>query len=549
MSYTFNISLSVLNHLGRNLYRNFITVIGEAISNSWDADANNVWINIDRESRSMTITDDGLGMSSDDFQYKFLKIGYSKRNSNQFHTAKGRPFIGRKGIGKLALLSCSNKIHIASKSLGCEIVGGLVDNSGLDEAIKDDISVTEYSLGEYGNDIEKNLVNYSSGTSLYFEGLNDGVINSINYLKKIIALDFRFSLIDQTFSIHLNGELIDLDALNDLASATQFVWQLNEIRDEYLSKKISPAINPNVKSYLSKTSTMKICGFIASTNTPSDLKIRGSNEKVSLDLFVNGRLREKDILKHIPTARIVESYLYGQIHYDALEYETDAFTSSREGIVKDDPIFSDFIKNFEAIIRGVIDEWDGLRRRVGNDGDPDNNAITKKRRKAQELFNVTAKEMVPSVPDKTVKSWVAQLSEEAQFNIPSYAECFIAENLLREFIRHQNISFSKEANEQAEHWKKREQTAKAAANIAYDIRQSREDLQYLDMDALSNLIDKPDNPTKDFGIARDAKVYKPMRDAVAHTSLITDTAKTQIELVSINIKARLRQLLDSCNDR
>src|SRR5690554_7042619 len=51
-NFTFNISLSVLNHLGRNLYRNFITVIGEAISNSWDADANNVWIYIDRENDS-----------------------------------------------------------------------------------------------------------------------------------------------------------------------------------------------------------------------------------------------------------------------------------------------------------------------------------------------------------------------------------------------------------------------------------------------------------------------------------------------------------------
>ena len=33
--YTFNISLSILNHLGRNLYRSFITVLGEAISNAW----------------------------------------------------------------------------------------------------------------------------------------------------------------------------------------------------------------------------------------------------------------------------------------------------------------------------------------------------------------------------------------------------------------------------------------------------------------------------------------------------------------------------------
>ena len=36
--FTFEISLSVLNHLGRNLYRSFMTVVGEALSNSWDAD-------------------------------------------------------------------------------------------------------------------------------------------------------------------------------------------------------------------------------------------------------------------------------------------------------------------------------------------------------------------------------------------------------------------------------------------------------------------------------------------------------------------------------
>ena len=73
--FNFNISLSVLNHLGRNLYRNVITVIGEAISNSWDADAKNVWIEIDRDNNSMCILDDGIGMDPNDFQNKFLKIG------------------------------------------------------------------------------------------------------------------------------------------------------------------------------------------------------------------------------------------------------------------------------------------------------------------------------------------------------------------------------------------------------------------------------------------------------------------------------------------
>lgn len=543
MGFTFNISLSVLNHLGRNLYRNFITVIGEAISNSWDADASNVWIEIDRDARSMFIFDDGSGMSADDFQTKFLKIGYSKRKDGQFQTPKGRPYIGRKGIGKLALLSCAQKVHIATKAVDLDIVGGQIDNAGLDEAIEDDISANEYALNMPDRKSIEKLSDSSSGTSIYFERLNEGVINTIEYLRKIIALNFRFSLIDQSFSIFLNGEPVTVDVLDDLAGVTQFVWQLNQPNDDYLSQKISPAVNQNVKDYISRTSKMGIAGFVASTNKPSDLKIRGTKEKVTLDLFVNGRLREKDILKHIPTARIVESYLYGQIHYNELDYSIDAFTSSREGVKNDDPLFSGFLKEFEAIVRGIIDEWDALRRKIGDDGDSDNTAITPKRRKAQELFHATAKEMVPDKPSQKVESWISVLSDEAQYNIPSYTECFIAENLLREYIRDKNMPLSAEAQATAGQWKTREQQFKATANIAYDVRQSKEDLQYLSMDDLSNLVDKPENPTKELGIARDAKVYKPVRDAVAHTALITDNAKSQLSIVFENIKARLKSLL------
>jgi HSP90 family molecular chaperone len=117
MSFKFEISLSILNHLGRNLYRNFITVIGEAISNSWDAYAHNVWIDINKENGTMYIVDDGTGMTEDDFQNKFLKIGYSKRVDNS-SSSHNRPYIGRKDIGKLALLSCASRVHISSKSIG-----------------------------------------------------------------------------------------------------------------------------------------------------------------------------------------------------------------------------------------------------------------------------------------------------------------------------------------------------------------------------------------------------------------------------------------------
>src|SRR2546425_1281983 len=124
--FTFEISLSVLNDLGRRLYRSFATVLGEAISNSWDADADNVWIYVDKTTNSFIIKDDGNGMTSDDFQNKFLKIGYSKRKKGETHSPKGRPYIGRKGIGKLALLSCAERITVISKTHGGDYVGGVI---------------------------------------------------------------------------------------------------------------------------------------------------------------------------------------------------------------------------------------------------------------------------------------------------------------------------------------------------------------------------------------------------------------------------------------
>lgn len=548
MSYTFNISLSILNHLGRNLYRNIITVIGEAISNSWDADAGNVWIDIDRDSRTMYIVDDGIGMSDADFQDKFLKIGYSKRNTSSI-SMKERPFIGRKGIGKLALLSCAKKVHIATKAAGQNVVGGLIDNSGLDQAISDDISANNYPLEDFASMVGEKLAQLDSGTAVLFDELNDGVINTIDYLKKAIALYFRFSLLDTSFIIYLNGEQITLDSLDELSSVTQYVWQINDIDDPYLSSKLS-AKNANIKNYKKTSSKMKLKGFIATTQKPSNLKIRGTNEKVSLDLFVNGRLREKDILKHIPTARIVESYTYGQIHFDELDYETDAFTSSREGVISDDPKFKDLIIEIESIFRTIIDEWDKLRVDSGHDGDPDNQRIQLKQRKARELFSTTIDEIIPKEivnadAGGLISQWVKLLREESQFNIPSYTECFIAENLLRKYILQQSVALTKEAERDIAKWRDRETDSKEAANVSFEIRQNNNDLQYLDMDALSNLVDKPDQPTKQAGLARSAIIYKPVRDAVGHTALLTDVAKQRLSVEFVNIQARLQKLLDS----
>lgn len=541
--YNFNISLSVLNHLGRNLYRNIITVLGEAISNSWDADANNVWITINREQNSMYIVDDGNGMTDEDFQEKFLKIGYSKRKEGCYKSSLGRPYIGRKGIGKLALLSCAQRVHILSRTDGGDFVGGIIDNSALDQAITDDLNSQDYVLEPLNAVLADYMDSFSHGTVLYFETISTGIVNTVEYIKKAIALYFRFSLIDPDFNIYVNDDLINENYLKDFAENTQFLWRINDFSDPMFQ------LMKNLQGDIRLSSGMNISGYIASVTKPSYIKIRGTQERATIDLFVNGRLREKDILRHIPTARIVENYVYGQIHYNDLDTgdSKDIFTSSREGIISNEPVYSLFLKELDRIFKKILDEWDTLRRKHGDDGDPDNTQITPKARKAQELFNTTIKDLQSETPfikkGSVVDGWVQKLSEEAQFNVPSYTECFISENLLRCYVNYTNMPISQEAKTEADRWRQREAASKGAANISYDVRTSSNDLYYLDMDHLANLVDKAPDKLKDAGISRSAVIYKPIRDAVGHTSLITPTAKSQLSLEYENIKARLINLL------
>lgn len=547
-AYTFNISLSILNHLGRNLYRSFITVLGEAISNSWDADAKNVQVTIDRTSNLLVIKDDGDGMTEDDFQNKFLKIGYSKRKGNITTTASGRPFIGRKGIGKLALLSCAKRITILTKTKESDLVGGVIDNSGLDEAIKDDISANEYNLIEPSKEIvNKFTKDFTNGTIIIFEDINEGIKNRVEYIRKLIALYFRFSLLDNSFNIILNGKEIKLDELSELIGNTQLLWKINNPIDPYISDLLEKqdTLKRNKNINLNK---ITITGFIASVEKPSMLKIRGSEEKVSIDLYVNGRLREKDILKHIPTARIVESYLYGQIHYNGLDDENDRFTSSREGVVSDDPKFLALLKEIEKLLKQVIEDWDIWRIELKQEGDSENKRIPPKERKSKELFNEISRDFIPagsgSDNKKKVEDWVSALEDDATFNFTSYGECFISENLLRKYIIEKGVSLDDKKKERIVEYRKKANDAKDAANISFEIREDNSDLSYLAMDDLTYMVEPVSKgETKKASLHRDAQEYKPIRDAMSHTSRLTKAAKNKLNATYENIKARIIYLL------
>lgn len=551
--FTFEISLSVLNHLGRQLYRSFATVLGEAISNAWDADARNVDIQLEPDGSGFWIRDDGIGMTADDFQNKFLKIGYSKRKGGESRSPKGRPFIGRKGIGKLALLSCAESISILSKVDNGSYVGGRIDNSQLDRAITQDMTPQQYTLGEANRDrFARFIEGHEHGTIIRFEGLKDVVKRSPEFLRKTIALYFRFSLLDKEFKIFVDGNQVTHEDLSDLVEKTQFLWKLDVYDDPFIAS-IDKAFAEDPRRHETKVVQLEGAkGFLATVEKPRDLKILTTAERVGVDLFVNGRLRERDIMKHIPTARVVENYLYGQIHFDSLDDDVDRFTSSREGIVADDPKFQKFLEELRQVVLKIIEDWDDWRRKHRKEGDPDNESISKTQRAAENLYNTVATEFEPSakgaMADK-VDDWVYELRNDASFNFESYAECFISENLVRKYIGDQSIELSEEAQNEANKWRDREAESKSKGNISIAIRRDDGDLSYLSMDGLANLVDKPKDRLKEAALARDATEYKPMRDAVAHTALLTDEAKERLRTVRHNIKARVNQLLTDQSDK
>ncbi|OIP85888.1 hypothetical protein AUK57_02190 [Candidatus Saccharibacteria bacterium CG2_30_41_52] len=547
----FDFSLSVLNHLGRNLYRNFITVLGEAISNAWDADAKHVWIVIDLENSILVIKDDGVGMTEDDFQDKFLRVGYSKRDDSSSGVSQGkRPFIGRKGIGKLALLSCADVVTIATKTSTSQYTGGLIDNHQLNEAIDKDKTTQEYQLGQLDLIALRGYTkNHNQGTILYFKGLKDGISNTVEYLRKAVALYFRFSLVDKDFKIYLNDQEITHNDLTELSSNTQFLWELNFNEDPFIN-----TLKTIVLEQKQLLQIPNVSGFIASVHKPSHLKIFGTGgEKVGIDLFVNGRLRESNMLKHIPSAQLPENYVYGQVHYNALDNGTgdDRFTSSREGVLADDELFRELLRLLNGVLtdkNGIYDEWDAWRLKNKQDGNDDNTARKSRRDRASaKLMNETIEDFKKGSSDTAqtrIDTWFKDVSSDSEFNMSAYADCFISENLVRKYIDHKQLTVTAQDHiNQVSKNRRVEIDKKHKGNLTIDIRSDDTDLSYLDTEPLIDIAEPTGRGDPD-ALHQDEKQFTPIRNAVMHTSLLTVEARTRMISIRDNIRGKIRNLLN-----
>lgn len=101
---------SIIRELS-GIYKPFPKAFKELVSNAFDADALEVVIRYDSERRSLSVDDDGTGMTPFEFRRDFTKIGGSDKGRASKATQFGRQRIGCKGIGFLAVARyCSRMI-------------------------------------------------------------------------------------------------------------------------------------------------------------------------------------------------------------------------------------------------------------------------------------------------------------------------------------------------------------------------------------------------------------------------------------------------------
>lgn len=108
---------NTIEHLGVSLYSKLPSVLSELISNSWDADADSVTIDFieNGDEKEIIYVDDGEGMTFDELNNKYLVIGRNRRRDTQRQeSTKGRPVIGKKGLGKLSVFGICDEIEVVS---------------------------------------------------------------------------------------------------------------------------------------------------------------------------------------------------------------------------------------------------------------------------------------------------------------------------------------------------------------------------------------------------------------------------------------------------
>ncbi|RRA92488.1 ATP-binding protein [Aeromonas veronii] len=123
-----------LDMLGRQQIAGIPTALSELFKNAHDAYADNVEVDYIRKKNLLILRDDGLGMTREEFEERWLTIGTDSKLIDEdsismpdVDTSKGtRPIMGEKGIGRLAIASIGPQVLVITRSRRNGVFGNVV---------------------------------------------------------------------------------------------------------------------------------------------------------------------------------------------------------------------------------------------------------------------------------------------------------------------------------------------------------------------------------------------------------------------------------------
>ena len=110
-----NVAASVIADVSAGIYRSPAGALKELISNAFDADASTIRLSTGwPEFRTFTCTDDGDGITPDHFKSIMGHIGGSTKRDSGEVSGRGRPLVGRIGIGILSIAQVCRSFTVIS---------------------------------------------------------------------------------------------------------------------------------------------------------------------------------------------------------------------------------------------------------------------------------------------------------------------------------------------------------------------------------------------------------------------------------------------------
>lgn len=383
--YEMSISLSVLDHLGLNLYSNTPSVISEVIANAWDADATRVEVTIDINAQTITVTDDGHGMDVDDINNRYLRVGYRRREEQGPQTLGGRKPMGRKGIGKLSLFSIANKIFVHTRKDGRESEAFLMDAAEIRRTVReqeeaesedDEARIPRYRPQPV--DFDDAGITGSSGTSVKIAGLKRQFTEgSVTGLRKRIAR--RFGLLASNFEILVNGDLVEFSD-RDYFHKARFLFRYGDYDYARHCLNLDQG-EDGIELAFPRESRFRAdgtadpdgehdaTGWIAVAWRSNDLDDNSGDHDDNLNkitILMRGKVAQEDILQEYRLGGMITKFIFGEIHADFLDVDDDedVATTSRQRLAEDHPRYLALKAFLERELQHIWIETNTLKERA-----------------------------------------------------------------------------------------------------------------------------------------------------------------------------------------